>query len=260
MDIAIIRPVSHSIQDCELTHLSRAPICHRTAQRQHDAYAQTLQSCGIEIIELPAMHDQPDAVFVEDTVVVVDELAVLARMGAASRQGEVDSMAACIGDYRDVVRIESPGTLEGGDIIQVDKTIFAGRSSRTNGAGIEQLREHLTPFGYSVIRVPIPGALHLKTACTCIGRNTMLVNTDWVSQEQFETAGMSVIDVHPDEPFAGNAIALDNGLIFSEQFPKTATRLRDEGFDLKLVDSTELAKAEGSLTCKSVLLRRNMDT
>jgi dimethylargininase len=260
MDIAIIRPVSHSIQDCALTYLSRAQICHRTAQQQHDAYAQTLQSCGVEVTELPAMHDQPDAVFVEDTVVVVDELAVLARMGVASRREEVDSMAACIGDYRDVVRIEAPGTLEGGDIIQVDKTIFAGRSSRTNGAGIEQLREHLTPFGYSVIGAPIPGALHLKTACTYIGRNTMLANTEWVSQEHFETAGMSFIDVHPDEPFAGNAIVLDNCLLFPKQYPKTATRLRDKGFELRLVDSTELEKAEGSLTCKSVLLRRTTGT
>jgi dimethylargininase len=260
MDTAIIRPVSRSIQDCELTHMTRTPICHRTAQRQHNAYADSLRSLGVKIVELPPLHDQPDAVFVEDTAVVVDELAVLARPGAASRRAEIDSMADCIADFRDVVRIESPGTLEGGDIIQVGRRIFAGRSTRTNSAGIEQLRDYLAPFEYTVEGIPIPGALHLKTACTHIGQNTLLANSAWVSVEPFQNCGMSIIEVHPDEPFGGNAVLIGKYVLCCEQFPQTEARLRDAGFTLTVVNSTELGKAEGSLTCKSVLLNQNPGT
>lgn len=254
MDIALIRPVSRCIQDCELTHLNRADICLETAQRQHDAYAQALTDLGVQVVELPALHDHADAVFVEDTVVAVDEVAVLTRLGAESRRGESASMLGAIAPFRDVVQMHSPGTLEGGDVMQVGRTIYVGRSTRSNDAGIEQLRSHLSPHGYDIVQVDVPGALHLKTACTCIGRNTLLANTAWIDIDAF--SALDVIEVHPDEPFAGNAVQIDDTLIFSSQYPETARRLRDNGFSLVLVDSTELAKAEGSLTCKSVLLRR----
>lgn len=254
MDIAIIRPVSHSIQDCELTHMDRLPICARTAQEQHDAYARTLQNLGVDVIELPPLHDYPDAVFVEDTVVVVNELAVLARPGATSRRGEVESMRACIEDLRETVCIEPPGTLEGGDVIQVGQTIYVGRSTRTNDEGIEQLRMHLSPHGYTIIAVPVPGALHLKTACASLGNGRLIANPEWIDVGHFD--GLDIIEVHPDEPFAGNAVHVGDTLIFARQHPLTAERLESHGLTLSLVNASELAKAEGSLTCKSVLLRR----
>lgn len=254
MDLAIIRPVSHSIQDCQLTHLNRQPICARTAQTQHDAYACTLQGLGVEVIELPPLHDHPDAVFVEDTVVVVDELAVLARPGAASRRGEIESMHACIECFRDTAYIRAPGTLEGGDVIQDGRTIYVGRSTRTNDDGIEQLRSHLTPHGYTVVAIPVPGALHLKTACATLGNGQLIANPAWIDVGHFD--GLDIIEVHPDEPFAGNAVPIGETLIFAGQHPRTAARLEACGLTLALVDASELAKAEGSLTCKSVLLRR----
>ena len=254
MNIAIIRPVSESIQHCQLTHMDRLPICHRTAQAQHDAYARTLEGLGVELIELPPLHDHPDAVFVEDTVVVVDELAVLTRPGAASRRGEVESMRVCIENLRETVCIEPPGTLEGGDVIQVGQTIYVGRSTRTNDEGIEQLRSHLSPHGYTIVTVPVPGALHLKTACASLGNGRIIANPAWIDVGHFD--GLEIIAVHPDEPFAGNAVHVGDTLIFASQHPLTAERLNAHGLHLSLVDASELAKAEGSLTCKSVLLRR----
>ncbi len=248
---AITRPVSRSIQDCELTHLDRCKINYDTAQRQHEAYVKALQDMGVTIIELDPLHEHSDAVFVEDIIVVVGELAVLTRPGAESRRGEVDSIVTAIGPHRELVRIESPGTLEGGDVCVAERTIFVGASTRTNEEGFKQLQTALEPHGYHVISVPVPGALHLKTAATYLGDGQMLANTAWLDVSYFK--GMDIIEVHPDEPMAGNAIRIGDALLFSSQFPHTAGRLEARGFNLVQVDSTELAKAEGSLTCKSVM-------
>jgi len=248
---AITRPVSRSIQDCELTHMSRTPICFETAQRQHDEYVAALRSLGVTIHELEPLHDCPDAVFVEDILFVVDELAVLTRPGAASRRSEVQSVVDVINSHRPLECIEAPGTLEGGDVIQADQRIFIGRSTRTNDAGIDQMRAFLEPLGYKVIPVDVPGALHLKTAATWIGKGTILANPAWIDMTPFES--FDVIEVHPDEPFSGNAVRIGETLVYSSQSPLTAQRLEAKGFQLVCVDSTELAKAEGSLTCKSIV-------
>jgi dimethylargininase len=254
MNIAIIRPVSDSIQDCELTHMDRGAICAKTAQQQHETYAEVLTGLGVEVIALPPLHDYPDAVFVEDTVVVVDECAVLCRPGAASRRGEVESMKLCIETLRETWAIDANGTLEGGDVIQVGKTVYVGQSTRTNAAGIAQLDAHLSPHGYTVVPVPVPGALHLKTACAYIGNGRLIANPNWIDIRHFK--GLDIVEVHPDEPFAGNAVHIGETLVFTAQHPLTAARLESLGLSLALVDARELAKAEGSLTCKSVLLRR----
>jgi len=248
---AIVRPVSESIQNCELTHMDRAQICHETAQQHHDQYAEALRSLGVTIHEIDPLHQAPDAVFVEDILVVVDEVAILTRPGAVSRRGEVDSAIETIARFRPIERIEAPATLEGGDVIQAERTIFVGRSTRTNDAGIAQLREILEPLGYSVVPVDVPGALHLKTAATWIGNGVLLANSGWIDMAPFE--GVDVVEVHPDEPFAGNAVRVGDVLLFPAHCPHTAGRLEARGFTLHLVPSTELAKAEGSLTCKSVL-------
>jgi dimethylargininase len=253
MLIAITRPVSRSIQECELTHMDREPICHTTASQQHAAYVEALRTLGVEVIELEALHHHPDAVFVEDIMVVVDEVAVLTRPGAESRRGEVDSAVDLVQQHRTLARIEPPGTLEGGDVMQVERTIFVGQSTRSNDAGIDQLRTILSPHGYTVIGVPVPGALHLKTAATYLGDGQVLANSDWLDVTHFK--GLDLIETHPDEPFAGNAIRIGDTLLFPERFPHTAGRLEARGFTLLPVPSSELAKAEGSLTCKSVIFR-----
>lgn len=249
--IAITRPVSQSIQDCELTHMTREPICHDTARHQHEAYVEALRSLGVTIVELQPLHHHPDAVFVEDIAVVLNEVAVLTRPGAASRRGEVDSISEVLQQHRQVERIAAPGTLEGGDVMVAAKTIYVGQSTRSNDDGIAQLRSIAAPHGYDVQGVPVPGALHLKTAATYIGQGMVLANPAWLDVSLF--AGLDIIEVHPDEPFAGNAVCINDVLLFPTQFPHTAGRLEARGFRLLRVPSTELAKAEGSLTCKSVI-------
>lgn len=235
--------------------MDRVSICHETASQQHAAYVQALRDLGVHIIELPALHDHPDAVFVEDITVVLDEIAVLTRPGAASRQGEVDSIADTLAPQRTLARIEAPGTLEGGDVMPIDRTIYVGASTRSNSDGIKQFATILEPHGYQVQAVDVPGALHLKTAATYLGDSTVLANPAWLDMSAFKD--MNIIEVHPDEPFAGNGIRIDDTVIFHEQFERTAERLESAGFQLRLVPSTELAKAEGSLTCKSVIFRKH---
>lgn len=248
---AITRPVSRSIQDCELTHLDRCSIDFERAQRQHEHYVEALRRMGVTIVELDPLHQHADAVFVEDILVVVGELAILTRPGAESRRGEVESIVAAIEPHRALVQIASPGTLEGGDVCVAERTVFVGDSTRTNAAGFEQLQMALSPHGYHLVSVPVPGALHLKTAATYLGDGQMLANPAWLDVSHF--TGMDIIEVHPDEPMAGNAIRIGDAVLFSSQFPHTAGRLEARGFNLVQVDSTELAKAEGSLTCKSVV-------
>ena len=234
--------------------MDREQICHKTASQQHADYVDALRTLGVEVVELEPLHHHPDAVFVEDIMVVVDEVAVLTRPGAESRRGEVESAVTLVEQYRTIARIESPGTLEGGDVMQVERTIFVGRSNRSNDAGIDQLRTILAPYGYTVISMPVPGALHLKTAATYLGDGMVLANPEWLDTTQFNE--LDVIETHPDEPFSGNAIRIGNSLVFPEQFPHTAGRLEAKGFVLQRVQSSELAKAEGSLTCKSVIFSK----
>src|SRR4051794_141915 len=164
--IALTREVPSTINDCELTHLDRHPIDVALARAQHAAYEAALQAAGCTIVRLPALDELPDSVFVEDAAVVVDELAVVARPGAASRRAETESVAAALRAHRDVVAIEEPGTLDGGDVLQLGETIFVGLSARTNAEGARQLREFLEAYGYVVKTVDVTGALHLKTAVT----------------------------------------------------------------------------------------------
>jgi dimethylargininase len=246
--IAITRDVSPSVAQCELTHLARTPIDYERAVEQHRRYRALLASLGCKVIDIAADAIHPDCVFIEDTAVVLDDLAVITRPGAESRRGEVNAVAAELAQHRKTVRIEYPGTMDGGDVLVLDDRIFVGRSSRTNGEGIAQLRR-LT--GREVIPVELHGALHLKTAITRVSRDTLIVNREWLDLASFK--GWKLIDVDPLEPFAANALLVDEVVIFPNAFPKTCARLAH--LDVHLVDADELAKAEGGVTCCSLLLR-----
>ena len=254
--IAITRPVSTSITSCELTHIPREPIDYVRAVAQHDAYETVLSALGCELVRLPALDDLPDAVFVEDTAVILDDIAILTRPGAASRRPEVDSVARVLERYRPLASIQEPGTLDGGDVLRVGRRLFVGRSSRTNRQGIEQLRTLASSHGFDVLAVDLHGCLHLKSAVTCVGENIVLGNRVWVDHDVFE--GIDWIDVDHSEPSAGNALRIGSGIIFPSVFARTADILRDvaerERMRLHLVDASELAKAEGGVTCCSLVL------
>lgn len=249
--IAITRDVSPSIARAELTHMERVPIDYERARDHHEQYREVLTSLGCEVISLPADATYPDCVFIEDTAVILDDMAVITRPGADSRRGEVTIVAEALAQYRPLVHIEAPGTLDGGDVLVLRDRIYVGNSSRSNDDAIRQLRA-LT--GREVIRVDVHGALHLKTAVTAISDDTLLINREWVDVAPF--AGFKLIDIAAEEPFAANAVRLGDTLIYPVAFTKTRAILESHGFDVRAVEADELAKAEGGVTCCSLLVAR----
>jgi dimethylargininase len=253
MFLAFTRSVPPSIDRCELTHLAREPIDYARAVEQHDAYELCLRRVGCRVERLPDAPDLPDSVFVEDTAVVFDNVAVMARPGAASRRKEVDVMAAALKPYRRLAFIEPPATLDGGDVLVTPGLIFAGITPRTTAGGARQLAAHVAPLGFDVVTVPVNACLHLKSAVTSAGRRALLINPHWVDPGYFE--GFDLIDVDPSEPAAANVLLVNDRVICAEEYPLTRQRLEAHGFVTLSVPAGELAKAEGGVTCCSVLVR-----
>jgi dimethylargininase len=249
---AITRGVSPALNQCELGYLPRQEIDIAEAIRQHHAYEDCLRELGVTVVSLPADPDLPDSMFVEDPAVVVKEIAILARMGAESRRREADSLAPVLARFRAVRRMREPATLEGGDVLRIGSTIYAGLSNRTNSAGIEQLGAELRPFGYSVKAVPVRGCLHLKSACTSFGAQTLLVNRQWIDTSVFE--GLAFVDVPADEERAANVLAIGETVLVPAAFPKTAAAIAHLGWKVRILDISELMKAEAAMTCSSILL------
>ena len=256
MLVAITRQVSPSIERCELTHLAREAIDVDVAREQHRQYENCLTGLGCEIHRLPLEPELPDSVFVEDTAIVLDELAIVTRPGVESRRRETPSVAKALQAYRKLCHIEPPGTLDGGDVLRVGKKMYIGLSGRSSRAGIEQLCGFVEPFGYTVEAVEMEGCLHLKSAVTQVGRNTLLVNRAWVDVGVFE--GMELVDVAPTEPMGGNALLIGEAVVYPMAYSKTRERLEDRGIEVRAVDMSELAKAEGGVTCCSLILRSGM--
>lgn len=238
--IAITRDVSPAIAQCELTHLARTPIDYDRAVAQHDAYRDLLRSLGCEVVELPADPAHPDCVFVEDTAIVLDDIAVMTRPGAESRRGETGVIANALSSFRPLAFIEAPATIDGGDVLVLDDRIYVGLSTRTNEEALAQLRA-LTKR--EVIGVPVPGALHLKSAITRVSRTELLVNRDWIDVAPF--AGWTLIDT--EQP---NALLIGDVVIYPRGFDLAPLA----HLDVRLVDADELAKAEGGVTCCSILV------
>lgn len=251
MRVALTREVSSAFAACELTHLPRVAINVARAREQHRAYEKALDDLGCLVERLPAGDDMPDSVFIEDIAVVVDELAVITRPGAEARRRESLAVADALSRYRPAWFIDPPGTLDGGDVLVAGRRVFVGRSARTNDEGVDQLRRVLAVHGYSVVGVRVTGCLHLKSAVTAVGDNLLLMNPGWVSREAF--AGFDLIDVHPGEADAANALKIAERVVFSASFPLTADTLRRRGIQLRMVDASELAKAEGAVTCCSLI-------
>jgi dimethylargininase len=250
--IAITREVSPSVWRCELSHLERTPIDYLRAVEQHHDYQRALVSLGFEVRDLLADADYPDSVFVEDTAIVLPELAIITRPGAVSRRGETRVMAEALAPLRPLVTIEEPGTIDGGDVLPLGRTIYIGRSARTNDDGINQVLFYVERHGYDVVPVEVRDALHLKTAVTRIAPDTLIINPHWVDGSAFP--GWRLIECHPDEPFAANALLAGDGVIASAQYPRTLERIQAVAQRVIPVDSSELAKAEGGVTCCAVLV------
>lgn len=249
---AITRDVNESLGSCELTFLPRVEIDAQLAKRQHLQYEEVLSSLGCNVVSVATEPGLPDSVFIEDTALVLDEIAVLCRPGAASRRAEVGAVADVLRQFRVLESIRSPGTLDGGDLLRVGNMIYAGLSTRSNGDGIEQLRNIGAEFGYSVEAVQTNKCLHLKSAVTQVAADTLLINPDWVDRSAF--GAYELIDVDDTEPDAANALLIGDSVVYSSAFPRTLDRLTRRGLHVTPVDVSELQKAEGAVTCCSLIV------
>jgi dimethylargininase len=248
---AITRAVSPAIVHCELSFIDRKPIDLARAQEQHRAYEKLLEKLGANVVSLPAERELPDSMFVEDPAIVLDELAVILPLGTETRRREAPSLAQALSKFRKLEYVTLPGTLEGGDVLRIGRKLFVGLTKRSNTEGIRQLAAILAPHNYEVRAVPVAGCLHLKSAITSLGRNTLLANRPWFDAAAF--AGYDWIDVDPAEPHAANALALGDTIIFPASFPRTRARIEARGFHVTPLDISELQKAESGLTCSSLL-------
>jgi len=251
--IAITREVSRSIIHCELTHLERMPIDLQRARAQHAEYEAALKQLGLAILSLPEEPTLADSVFVEDTPLVLDDCAIILRPGADSRKPETESIAKVLAPYRKLFTIQAPARVDGGDILPVGKQIYIGLSSRSDTNAIGQIQDFLQPYGYEVHAVMASGCLHLKSAVTQVADATLLINPAWTNKKNF--AGMKFIEIDPSESYAANALLIGDTILYPKAFSKTRKKLADAGIKIVDVDADELAKAEGALTCCSLIFQ-----
>ncbi|MCL6682308.1 dimethylarginine dimethylaminohydrolase family protein [Sphingomonas alba] len=254
MLLAFTRAVSPRIVDCALTHLERQAIDPVRAVEQHESYERALSDTGFTVHRLEYLAEDPDAVFVEDTALLLGNQAVITRPGTASRRDEVDSTARGLAPYFTVHRLAS-GNLDGGDVLKVGSTLYVGQSNRTDAEGTEALAKVVNPLGYSVVPVELGRCLHLKTAVTLAGwdgnQPVLLANPEWVDPAVFGNA--AIVEVADGEPFGANAVLAGDRLIYAKGSPATAARLRERGFDVVELDLSELQKAEAGGTCMSLI-------
>ena len=249
---AITREVNAAIGSCELTFLSRIEIDIDLALKQHEQYQAALSSLGCDIVSVPTEPGLPDSVFIEDTALVLDEIAVLCRPGAESRRPEVAGVEGVLEEYRTLASIQPPGTLDGGDLLRIGKVIYAGLSTRSNQSGIEQLRSIVADYGYSVETVETSKCLHLKSAVSGVAPGVLLINPDWISTSAF--TDYELIDVDKEEAHAANALPVGESLIYSSSYPRTMEKMMARNINVVPVDVSELQKAEGAVTCCSLIL------
>ena len=255
---AITRAVGTSLADCLLTFLEREPIDVEKAKAQHAAYNEALRRAGAEVEVLPADDELPDSVFVEDTAVVFDEAAVITRPGTLGRQREVPAVEAALSQYRELRRITAPGTLEGGDVLRVGRAYYVGITSRTNREGFEQFASIVREFGYRAIPVGVTGCLHLKSAVTALDEETLLLNPSWLDVAALPR--IRHLAVPAKEPYGSNALVVNGSVHLSARFRRTRDRVEEAGFPVTAVDVSELEKAEGALTCSSLIFSARRPT
>jgi dimethylargininase len=249
---AITRGVGRRLSDCSLTFVGREPIDVEKAISQHTGYVEALRRAGTEVDVLPADDSLPDSVFVEDAAVPFHEAAVLTLPGNPRRRPEVPAIADALRRYRRLIPIVEPATLDGGDVLSLGRRFFVGLSSRTNPEGVSQFASAVRPFGYDVAPIEVRGCLHLKTAVTALDEETLLVNRSWIDASALPA--VRIVEVPPEEPFGANALAVNGVVHLSARWEHARRVVEEAGFTVTALDVSEFEKAEGGLTCLSLLL------
>jgi dimethylargininase len=252
MTIAITREVSSRFNECEITHIDRTPIDLEIARQQHHEYITALARLGCEVIQLPEDPALPDSVFVEDAAFILPEVAVITRPGADSRKPETEAIAKALFPYKKLLQISDPATVDGGDILIMGKNIYIGLSTRSNQDAVDQINTLLGEYGYMATGVQMHDCLHLKTAATRVDDSTLLINRKWVDAHHFKD--YTWIEIDESEAFAANCLPVNGQIIYPTSFPKTREKLEAAGHKTLPVAVDELAKAEGAVTCCSLII------
>ena len=249
---ALTRGVGRSLGECELTFVERSRIHLPTAVEQHRAYCDALRAAGLSIEVLPPDPHLADSVFVEDTAVILEEVAIIARPASEVRRREVAAVARALEAHLPLARLKAPATLEGGDVLRLGRRLFVGLSTRTNRDGCSQLARLAAPHGYRVEPIAVHGCLHLKTAVTALDEETLLLNASWLETEAL--AGFDLVLVDESEPFAANTLSLGGVIHVSERWRRTRGLLEERGYVTRTLGISEFEKAEAGLTCLSLIL------
>jgi dimethylargininase len=248
---ALTHQPSVALEQGQRRHIARLPIDYALAVQQHEAYCRMLRACGAEVHTLDVNRHLPDATFIEDTAIVLDELAVLASMGTAARRPELPAVEVELRKHRAVHRVELPAMIEGGDVLRVGRTLLVGLSERTNAAGVLALEAIVGRHGYRVVPVPVQRCLHLKTACTALPDGRLLVNPSWLDPQALP--GFEKVHVPEDEPWAANVLVIGRKVCLAAEHPQTAELLHQEACAIRTTPLSEFAKAEGGVTCLALL-------
>lgn len=248
---AITHKVSSRIVECELSFIERMPIDYELAHSQHDLYESLLTRLGVLVNSLTENDEYPDACFVEDTAIVVDEVAVICSMGVSSRRGETSLIARELAEYRELKVISLPAEIEGGDVLRVGRQILVGLSRRTNIEGIRALTRILEPLAYKVIPVRTKSGLHFKSGCTAIDEEKLFVNPDWIEIDAL--VGFKLLFTPDEEPASANVLRVGETVCLQSEFPRAIDLIRKAVERVEIVDMSELRKAEAGLTCSSII-------
>jgi len=249
--MALTHVPSPNMQQYERTFVGDQWIDYELALKQHAGYENTLRQCGAEVVTVDVNRSMADCVFIEDTAIVLDELAVMMSPGAESRRGEPRGIEPVLRRYREVERVSLPGTIDGGDVVRAGRVLYVGVSLRTNVAGIDALRAVLKPHGYTVTAVPVQHCLHLKSACSSLPDGRFLVNADWIDASSLPAS--LLIHVPAGESWAGDVLVAGDTVVYSDAFPRTGELLAASGYGVASVSVSEFAKAEGGVTCMSLV-------
>jgi dimethylargininase len=254
--LALTHVPSPNLACGQRTHVARVAINHDLAVQQHRAYCAMLRDCGAEVYTLDQNRDLPDSTFVEDAAIVLDEVAVLASMGTEARRRERAVIATELKKYRELHSLEVPATIEGGDVLRVGRTLLVGLSSRTSSTGIQAFEAIVRRYGYRATAVHVRGCLHFKTACTALPDGTLLLNPSWLKEEALK--GWRTIRIPEDEPWAANTLRVGDIVCIAAEYVRTIDMLRRYGCEVRTVNLSEFAKAEGGVTCLSLLIGNPM--